>query len=119
MARNEVFRDADYLSLPVPDGTVSGAAVRIGELNGVTATAEGGGGNSPGYASVWLRGAHDLLVATSTTRGVGDPVYITAGGVLTPASADGETDNGLFGHALSPKDAEPGLVSVRLANRPV
>ena len=36
MALNEVFRDADHLSLPVPVGTLSGAPVRVGGLNGVT-----------------------------------------------------------------------------------
>jgi predicted RecA/RadA family phage recombinase len=117
MATNEVFRDADLLSLPVPDGTLSGAPVRVGAaatgLNGVTQTKEGEGGNADNYASVMLKGAHKLPVSTTTTLAVMDPVYITSGNVLTP-SASG---NQLFGHALTAKPATANaIVTVRVAN---
>ena len=77
MATNEIFKDANYLSLPVPEGTVSGDPVLVGELVGVAQTTEGEnygtsgpftppvwgtvppstGFNEAGYASVALVGA--------------------------------------------------------------
>lgn len=126
MSTNEVFRDAESLSLPVPNGTASGSPVRIGtfsattgiNLNGVTETKTGAagepdGGNATGYASVRLKGAYKLAVSTTTTLAVGDPVYITSANVLTPVA----TSNALYGHALTPKGATAGqLVTVRIAN---
>lgn len=132
MATNETFREADFLSLPVPASTLAGAALRIGGLNVVTETdrakvdvaptnADGtkntnynyGGGNPTGYASCWLRGAHRLAVTTTTALAIGDPVYITSGNALTPVASG----NSLFGHALSVKGTTAGeIVTVRLAN---
>ena len=62
--KNEVFYPndpADKLSLPVPADTASGAPVLVGSLPGVTATAEGEGGNVDGNASVWLAGVRNRL----------------------------------------------------------
>jgi len=129
MARNEVYKDADYLSLPVPVGTASGAPVRVGGLNGVAQTAEptafltgknyeveDASSNRPGFASIALKGAWRIPVATATTLVVGDPVYIVlASNTLTTTSATGV--NPLFGHALSAKPATAGaLVIVRITN---
>lgn len=130
MATNEIFRDADHLSLPVPSGTKAGAPVRIGGLNGVTETdrantsvpatnSDGtkntsynyGGGNPDGYASVWLKGAH-VFESDFAVAAVGDPVYITAANALT-GTASG---NSLYGHALSTKAAAAGPLTVRIAN---
>lgn len=129
MATNEIFRDADHVSLPVPAGTKSGAALRIGGLNVIAETnranvsvapysADGspnsaydfGGGNPDGYASCWLKGAHEVTLDFAVNPG--DPVYITSGGTLT-GTASG---NSLFGHALSTKAAAAGPATVRLAN---
>jgi len=130
MARNEVYKDANYLSLPVPTGRLSGQAVRIGGvavgLNGVLQTNEGSvdkpagnyneapSSNKAGFASVALIGAWRLPVNTTATLAIGDPVYIIPGtNVLTPSSAG----NSLFGHALSAKGAvSDQLVIVRIAN---
>lgn len=126
MAKNEVYKDANYLSLPVPTGRLSGQAVRVGGLNGVLSTNEGSvdkpagayneapSSNKAGYASVALIGAFRLPVTTTATLAIGDPVYIiTATNVLTTASSG----NQLFGHALSAKGATDGqLVIVRIAN---
>ena len=130
MARNEVFKAADYLSLPVKVGTKSGDAVRIGGLNGVATTdeptewhAEHGAwdqhpsGNKDGYASVSLKGAYRLPVAGTGTLNVGDPVYIVTAtnSVTTVAGTDGA--NPLFGHALTKKGATAGQpVVVRIHN---
>ncbi len=129
MARNEVFKDADFVSLPVPVGTNSGDPVRVGGLNAVAQTTEptallagmtptsvyneAPSSNKAGYASVALRGAFMLPVTTTTALAVGDPVYITSGNALTPVASG----NNLFGHALSVKGTTAGTkVVVRLYN---
>ncbi len=110
MAKNEVFRDADHLSLPVPAGTPANAAVIIGILVGVTETAEGAGGNPPGRASVFLKGGHRLAVDGAVT--IGAAVYIPPGGGALTATATG---NILFGAALDAKGAGVGVINVRVA----
>jgi predicted RecA/RadA family phage recombinase len=109
MALNEVFRDGNKLSLPVPNDTLSGAPVKIGSLVGVCETREGQGGNPEGYASVWLVGVHDLSVTGAITN-VGDPVYITTGNALNVTNT-----NTLFGYALETKGAAAGVIRVLIA----
>lgn len=109
MALNEVLRDADHLSLPVPADTPAGAPVKVGGLVGVTQTAEGEGGNTDGHATVWLKGAHALSV-TGALAAVGTPVYITSSNTLTATA----TDNTLFGHALETKGSGAGVITVRV-----
>jgi predicted RecA/RadA family phage recombinase len=117
MAKNEVYKDADYLSLPVANGTLSGGPVRVGGLNGVAQTDEGDlVTNEEGYASVALKGAFRVPVSTTTTLAIGDPVYIiTASNILTTTANSGA--NPLFGHALSAKGSTANqLIIVRIAN---
>jgi predicted RecA/RadA family phage recombinase len=113
--KNEQFYPndpADKLSLPVPADTASGAPVLVGALPGVTACAEGDGGNVDGNASVWLAGVFRLPIGTTTAIAVGGPVYITAGGALTPVA----TGNTLFGHVVVAKGTTAGeIVPVKLA----
>ncbi|MEN0072358.1 MAG: DUF2190 family protein [Propionicimonas sp.] len=111
MSTNEKFTDGDVLSLPVPDGTLAGAPVKIGILNGVTLTKEGEGGNADNFASVKLGGVHDFTVSFAISA-VGDPVYITSGNALTATSSG----NQLYGAALNTKGATSGTLSVRLTN---
>lgn len=130
MATNEKLRPGDKVSLPVPDGTVSGAPLRIGGLNAVAATDRAkvdvaptnpdgtrntaynwGGGNPNGYASCWLDGAHEFITGI-TIAAVGDPVYITPGNALSASASD----NQLYGHALTTKGGTSGPLTVRLAN---
>lgn len=125
MARNEVYKDADYLSLPVATGTLSGAPYRVGSLNVVLQTNEASvdrgsntydkaaSSNEPGYASVALKGAWRFPVSTTTALAIGDPVYITSANVLTPVASG----NSLYGHALSVKGTTANQsVIVRIAN---
>lgn len=111
--RNEVFYPndpSDKLSLPVPADTPSGAPVIVGGLVGVTATAEGDGGNAEGYASVWTAGVYRLDVST-TVSAPGTPLYKGSGAALTTTS----TDNTLFGYALEAKGSGTGSIPVKLA----
>lgn len=108
MATNQRFNGTPRIrSLPVPDGTVSGAPVLVGSLIGVCLTAEGEGGNADGYATVAMAGAFDLAVATATTGAVGTPVYITPTGNSVTMTA---TSNILFGYLLEAKGSTAGEV---------
>ncbi|WGX98731.1 DUF2190 family protein [Nocardioides sp. L-11A] len=141
MARNEIFRDADHLSLPVPAGKKAGDPVRVGGLNGVCETDRAktdvpaynqdgtrnasynyGGGNPNGHATVWLKGGHEFDVEFAVAA-VGDPVYILPDGTaLTDEPDDGGSpavENPVYGHALTTKAATvgtPSPLTVRIAN---
>lgn len=122
MALNEVFKEGNHLSLPVPNGTVSGTPLRIGILNAVAETDEGGAtvvvngitqnsggiGNANDFASVSFVGAWELTVTGALT--VGQAVYITGAGALTATA----TGNFLFGAALRAKGTGSGLVVVKV-----
>lgn len=110
MATNTRFEDGDYLSLPVPSGTKSGAPVRVGSLNGVAQTDRDGGGNPAGSASVMLKGVHDITV-TGIVANVGDPVYIDSGNKVNVTNT-----NPVFGHALATKTAADAVIPVRVSN---
>jgi hypothetical protein len=132
MAAKIVFKDAEYISLPVPTGTKAGAALRIGLLNAITVTAEGSvtetislgagmsltqvsgaiSGNLPGFASVALHGAA-ILPVTGVTA-VGTPVYIkVADNTLQVTAAAGTK---LYGVALRVKSAPLAGVLVKVLN---
>ena len=132
MATNIVFKDSEFISLPVPTGTKAGAALRVGLLNVITVTAEGSvtetislgqgasivqpsgalSGNLPGFASCALHGAATLPVTGVTA--VGTPVYIkTADNTLQVTAAAGTK---LFGVALRVKSAPLAGVLVKVLN---
>lgn len=122
MATNEIFKEANHLSLPVPDGTLAGKPLRIGILNAVAETDEGGAtavvngitqitggvGNKDNFASVKFTGAWRLTVTGALT--VGQAVYITGAGALTATA----TGNFLFGAALRAKGTGSGDVLVKI-----
>lgn len=109
MAKNEVYKRGDFLPLPVPADTASGAPVGIGGFVGVTQTAEGEGGHDEGYANVALCGVWDVSV-TGAVASVGLPVYITSANALTTT----RVANKLFGHAMETKAAGAGIIAVRV-----
>lgn len=112
MALNEVFKEGRHISLPVPDGTLSGQPLRIGILNAVAETDEGGAsavvngitqitggvGNADNHASLNLGGAWRLPVAGAVAA-VGQAIYIKSDNTLTATA----TGNFLFGAALRTK----------------
>ena len=110
MAKNEVLRDADHLSLPVTADTPSGSPVVVGSIVGVTQTKEGEGGNADGFATVWTKGAHTFTV-TGAAASYGLPVYITSAYALTMTA----TDNTLFGYSLGTKGSGAGSLVVKIA----
>lgn len=126
MAKNQVFKFVDVLSLPVPEGTVSGDVVVVGDLVGVAETDRSersdtgadawdesyGGGNAAGHASVSLHGAYRLDVTGAVN--IGDPVYFNAAGDGLDAAGTGTR----FGVALTTKGAGTGPVTVLIAPGP-
>lgn len=108
--QNEVYREGDELSLPVTADTKSGSPVIVGSLVGVTATAEGDGGNADGHATVWMHGVYDLDVTAAADMSVGDKVYIASDYSLS----DTNTDT-LFGYVLAALSTGSGTVPVKLA----
>lgn len=132
MANNFVFKEAEYLSAPVPTGTLAGKALRLGALNAVTVTDEGSvaktitlglgasvtqpsgsaSGNEPGWASVALKGSANLPVTGVTAFGT--PVYIkVADNTLQVTAAVGTK---FFGVALRAKTAPLANVLVKIIN---
>jgi len=123
VALNEVFKEGIALSLPVPDGTLSGKPLRIGVLNAVAQTDEGGTtavvngitqitggvGNADNFASVSLVGAWELDVAGAVAT-VGQAIYIKSDNTLTATA----TGNFLFGAALRTKGTGTGPLVVKL-----
>ena len=132
MAKNFVFKEAEYLSVPVPTGTPAGKALRIGALNVVTVTDEasvtktiqlGAGAsitqpsgsassNEPGWASAALKGSA-LLPVTGVTA-FGTPVYIKVSDNSLQVTAAVGTK--FFGWALRVKSAPLAAVLVKISN---
>lgn len=128
MAKNQVFKYVDTLSVPVPEGTVSGDPVVLNAgigLVGVAETdagpAEGtpvtgdtrySGGNVNGYASVSLKGAYRLEV-TGALNPL-DPVYINGSGDLTATAGA----NVRFGYSLTTKGSGAGDATVVIDGGP-
>lgn len=105
MARNQVFENGDYLSLPAtaPASPVSGDPVLVGQLPGVALTDEGDGGNAAANTSIHFSGVYDLPVkgegaAGNAAVGIGDILYYEAGQV-PPLNKDA-TNGVRFGYAL-------------------
>lgn len=104
MARNEIFEPVGKLTLPVTNGTASGAAVMVfGKIPGVCLTAEGEGGNAEGFATVAINPAWVFDIPVKGEDGAGNAA-ITAGDTVA-RDTDGEfnkdTTNGAeFGIAL-------------------
>lgn len=112
MAVNEIFKEANHLSLPVPADIPAGRAVRIGSLNGFTETPEGDGvGNVEGYASINMKGAFKVDVSGALTKG--QVVYINPTTQALVAAAG--VGNFTFGVSLSNKGAGVGPAVIAVA----
>lgn len=132
MAKNQVFKFVDVLSVPVPEGTKSGDPVVLDAdagLVGVAETDRGeagtatgpnlvssistyNGGNLNGYASVSFKGAYALEVTGDLAPL--DAVYINSSGALTATAGT----NVRFGWSLTTKGAGAGLATVVIDGAP-
>lgn len=128
MATNEIFKVGANLSAPVPDGTVAGTPLRLGSLNCVAQTDEGGKtttvngiprptggiGNADNYASVKCDGVHRVSVDGALT--FGQLVYITSDGVLKAEAVTATVNNAIWGKAVQAKATGIGDVNVLIVN---
>jgi predicted RecA/RadA family phage recombinase len=137
MATNEVFKDSDWIPLPVTANlkTVSGDPVKVGGLVGV-AQAVGGQGSTytigsltvtdtsqnatsleDGYMSVALRGAFAFPVTgASDSTPMGTAVYFAAGNATTSSTLTTTSAANMgFGHIVN--RTTDGRFVVRLAGR--
>lgn len=107
--RNERLHDGKRITLVVPDNTPSGAPVKVGPFIGITATAEGEGGNIPLRATVWREGEFDVACADAVAAEL-TPIYIIAANSGVPATALTTTSSGntLFGWSHHDADGAGG-----------
>jgi len=102
MAKNRVREDGNRLSLPVPDGTVSGSPLVLGDLPCVAVVNKSEG--TTGEASVQTDGTWKLAVKGVTTGGgnsaigVGDILYLLSTGEVSKNSSGAGAKR--FGYAL-------------------
>jgi len=92
MALNEIYVDANELSLPVASTVKSGDLVQVGELVGVALIDALEGENGDWYATVKLNGA--FIFETADTFTVGAPAYHDGGVVVD------DDEEKLIGHVL-------------------
>lgn len=102
MALNQVYDDAESLSLPVEVGVESGDPVLVGDLPGVALTDRDAGG----YATVRMAGAFELEVKGVGTSGnakveVGDILHLQTDGDINKKTNSGTR----FGYALGGVDS--------------
>ena len=114
MSTNNIYKPGDQLPAPVPAGTKSGTALRLGGLNAVAITdraaastgpvnADGslntaynrGGGNADGNASVQFDGVHKVSVTSAAAPTYGQAIHLAAAGLTTTAGSDP-----LWGHSV-------------------
>jgi len=103
MAKNQKYPNAEHISIPVPDGTVSGGPVKVGQICGVAIIDKQANGN----ATVWLDGSWEVQVAGAVAS-VGAPVYIKADNTLTATA----TGNYVWGISLGTKPTGTGPLEV-------
>lgn len=104
MATNEIFEPVGTLSLPVPNGTVSGQPlVLFGRIPCVALTDDGGGGNPDNYATVALNPAWVFDISVKGENDIGSAAVAVGDAVYRDTDAEFNVDaaNGtLFGIAL-------------------
>lgn len=113
MAKNNVYGFTKSQSLPVPAGTKSGDAVKVGGYVGVALTDRQAAvtglvantSNPVGNASVALDGTW-VLPCSDAVAAVGTPIYITGAGPFALTTTVGT--NTLFGYSADViKDGAP------------
>lgn len=142
MATNEIFKYADWISLPLPlrgsdpalnaDPTLAGDPVKIGSIVGfvqevggkpvsysigsttVTQTSNRANSLEPGWASVALAGAFAFPVTgwDATLMGSGTPVFIVAANGTTRATLTTTPNSDPFGVIVGQTSAGVPIVRV-------
>lgn len=103
MAKNGRYSNALHISIPVPEGTVSGGPVKVGQICGVAITDR----DADGHATVHLDRSWEVQVAGAIAS-VGLPVYIKTDNTLTATA----TGNYVWGVSLGTKGTGTGPLEV-------
>ncbi len=113
MALNEIYVDANELSLPVDSAVVSGDFVKVGDLVGVALVDAKAGENGSYYSTVKLSGAFKIAFKSGDTFEAGQKAYgiADADGIIAEVQ-ESATSAKLVGHILKVNTAD---VVVRLA----
>lgn len=114
MALNEIYVDANELSLPVHSSVSSGDFVKVGDLVGVALIDAKAGENASNYATVKLSGAFKIAFKSGDTFDVGQKAYGLANstsGIIAEVQ-ESSTSAKLVGHVVAVNSAD---VVVRLA----
>lgn len=101
MALNEIYVDANELSLPVDSAVVSGDFVKVGDLVGVALADAKAGEDGNYYATVKMSGAFKIAFKSGDTFTVGQKAYGVADGdgIIAELQEDA-TSAKLVGHVL-------------------
>lgn len=114
MALNEIYVDANELSLPVHSTVVSGDFVKVEDLVGVALADAKAGEDAATYATVKLSGAFKIAFKSGDTFVVGQKAYGVANATTGKIAEvqESATSAKLVGHVLKVNTAD---VVVRLA----
>lgn len=114
MALNEIYVDANELSLPVHSTVTSGDFVKVGDLVGVALADAKAGENASTYATVKLSGAFKIAFKSGDTFDVGQKAYGVANSTsgIIPEAQESATSAKLLGHVTKVTATD---VVVRLA----
>lgn len=114
MALNEIYVDANELSLPVHSTVESGDFVKVGDLVGVALVDAKVGEDAANYATVKLSGAFKIASKTGDSFTVGAKAYGVANSTSgkIPEAQVSSSSAKLIGHVVR---VETGAVVVRLA----
>lgn len=114
MALNEIYVDANELSLPVHSSVKSGDVVKVGDLVGVALVDAKAGEDAATYSTVKLSGAFKIAFKSGDTFDVGQKAYGVANGTTGKIAEvqESSTSAKLVGHVLKVNSAD---VVVRLA----
>lgn len=101
MALNEIYVDANELSLPVDSAVVSGDFVKVGDLVGVALADAKAGEDGNYYATVKLSGAFKIAFKSGDTFDVGQKAYgVADGDGIIAEVQESATSAKLVGHVL-------------------
>jgi predicted RecA/RadA family phage recombinase len=114
MALNEIYVDANEISLPVHTSVTSGKFVKVSDVVGVALANAKAGEDGNTYATLKLSGAFTIPFKSGDTFDVGQKAYGVANATtgIIPEAQESATSAKLIGHVIKVTTTD---VVVRLA----
>jgi len=114
MALNEIYVDANEISLPVHSSVTSGKFVKVGDVVGVALADAKAGEDTNTYATLKLSGAFTIPFKSGDTFDVGQKAYGVANSTsgIIPEAQESSSSAKLIGHVIKVTTTD---VVVRLA----